>query len=295
MFFIARPPAVGQQPIVFKSRISQGIAAAFRSVLSGAIDAFVAEEDLQIEEYDPLYSTEQPTLEYMAIGDVPDLEYLIGQFSIADQLQFPEAIDEQFVRSLSSYAVMVDLTQTIKYYYFRHFSPGSVLRSGNPLSVFFANGILSAIDRAVFHFDERLDMFVTGNVAVIPIKMKHQFELDFPFRERYAQIAATAGAQLEATNLFDGIDQLIAACATDSRKAKKLAKIVSAGIAALDFDLLSEVAQDWGSSVTVDAANRRIIIEPRKYWEILKLLGDDYLESRLTTTKYEAPGKRRRA
>lgn len=273
-----------------KSKIAVELTKGFREALAKAIKNLIEDEELEITEYDPAYVSDRHSVEYISVNEIPRWGTIAGELSqkiAPDEVEY----DKKFFKSLWAYCIRIQ-TAGSTFLYFRKYSQSKVLQLGGPLSFYFSKGTFSHLEGDVFSFDEGVDCFVVGDQ--MGILNKNAFEQIFSYFEKYEGLAQSTLDVVKAANVLVGYEELQAACKSDSRKLKKLADIGRyVDIKKLDFDRLKTISSEWAVNVDIDEQTKKITVERRKIWGLLKLLSDDLLQSPLTNNKYVVPSKKR--
>lgn len=298
LFFILRSAprksrTAGEAPFdVLRARMTQAIADEFRHVLLGWIERLLANEDLGFADFDPFSTADRDKVERQAVAEVPGLSAMLARMDEPASIPFAKLNEGYFFKTLWAYAVFIHLPER-RAVYFRKFSPARVVEGGGLLKAIVTNGALTKIQSSVFNFDEQADALVIGDEVLI--LQKTLFEQIFELTERiYGPQAKQAIQKLAQTGLLSDSTALETACEGDERKLKKLADIhQNIPLERITFEKLEAVQRDWRVDVELDAAARQIVVDPKKSWNILKLIDDDHLDSPMTRERYEVQSKRK--
>jgi hypothetical protein len=273
-----------------RARMDKEIAQEFRNVLSGHLERLATTADLDFVSFDPHSVSDGNRLEVEPVDRVPPLAHLVQQMETPASIPFAK-LNDGFFKSLWAYAVVLHVADG-PLAYFRKFQPSKVIRGGG-LKALVQKGTLTRIEDPVFNFDEQADALVLGTDVLILQKtlFEQMFEL---VRTLYAPLASQAVQKIAALGLIDDMQAFEQVCQKDERKQKKLADIFqNEPFAQITFEKLSQVKEEWSVDVDLDPVARKILFDPAKAWNILKLIDDDYLRSPMTRERYEVQSKRK--
>lgn len=291
LFFLLRDkkPGVIDYTVV-KSKIAADLTKGFREALAKTLKTHCDDAELEITEYDPSYMSDQRSVEYIPVADIPRWSTVENQ--VASKVAPDDiAYDKKFFRRLWAYCIRIQVGDTT-FLYFRKYSQSKVLKIGGVLSFYYSNGTFSHLQGDVFNFDEGVDCVVIGDQMAI--LNKNQFEQIFSYFEQYEGLAQSTLDVVKSANVVIGFEDLQAACMSDPKKLKKLADIGKyVDINKLDFDRLKSIASDWSVNVAINEQEKKITVEKRKVWGLIKLLSDDLLQSPLTDNKYVVTSKKK--
>jgi hypothetical protein len=273
-----------------RARMDKEIAQEFRRVLSGHLERLSSNTGLEFVPFDPHSITDGNRLEIEPVDRVPPLARLVKQMETPASIPFAK-LNDHFFKSLWAYAVALHVADG-PLAYFRKFQPSKVIRGGG-LKALVQKGTLTRIEDPVFNFDEQADALVLGTDVLILQKtlFEQMFEL---VRTLYAPLASQAVQKIAALDLIDDMQAFEQVCLKDERKQKKLADICqNVPFTQITFEKLSQVKGEWSVDVDLDPVARKILFDPAKAWNILKLIDDDYLRSPMTRERYEVQSKRK--
>jgi hypothetical protein len=298
LFFILRSAprksrAADEAPYdVLRARMTQAIADEFRKALTGWLEGLLAHKEIAFVEFDPFSTTDRDTVERQDAAKVPGLPGMLARMDSPAGVEFANLNDGAFFNTLWAYAVFVHVARG-RVLYLRKFSPSKVIEGGGALKAIVDRGALSKIESSVFNFDEQADALVIGDEVLI--LQKTLYEQIFELTEQiYKPQAEAAIEKLEQTGLLSDSAALEKACEGDEKKLKKLADInQNIPLERITFEKLEAVQRDWRVDVELDPAARQVVVDPKKSWNILKLIDDDHLSSPMTQERYEVQSKRK--
>jgi len=285
--------AAGEAPYdLLRARMTQPIADEFRKALTGWLERLLANEELAFVDFDPFSTTDRNKAERQDVEEVPGLTEMLERMDSPADVEFANLDSGDFFNTLWAYAVFVHVARG-RAAYFRKFSPSKVIEGSGPLKAFVDKGALTKIDSSVFNFDQQADALVIGDEVLV--LQKTYFEQIFELTARiYGPQADAAIHKLAASGLLSDWKALEEACEGDEGKLKKLADIdKNIPLEKITFEKLEAVQRHWGVDVKLDPDSRQVVVDPKKAWNILKLIDDDHLSSPMTRERYEVQSKRK--
>lgn len=251
-------------------------------------------EDASLHEYEPGFRPEKHELAYLPVEQHPSVQQIIDSLAAVGDLQLFEARDE-VIEHLRSYVLTLQGEDDRTAYLFRSTSPKFELGRKVRFAMIFADGTYNKLDEKVFMLDEEVDCFYCD--GYLYIQSVYQFQRIFSFfeqlRDRAAQTLNTVLQNVPVKNADD-----FRQATGQLQMMSKLASIASRPyITTLSFETTKDIINEFGLDIPVeidDDGQEKLVFEQNadKRWNILKLLDDDYLTSRMTTLKYEVNSKR---
>jgi hypothetical protein len=178
----------------------------------------------------------------------------------------------------------------INLFMFKKFSSSNViLKAKGFMNALIQDGILNSVEEDLITFDQNIDCLLYEDNFLI--FNKQNFEKVFDFFEKMYQIVQDNIADLATKGYIQETDQLFEHCKNDSRKIKRLKNILDSDLLdSIDKTKFNAINEKFELGLEFDEEGN-IKVDKEKTWQILALLNDDYLNSDLTMTNYEAQGK----
>lgn len=275
-------------PAIQRLNIHEDVAGEFLRTAREAIPT-----DTELREYDPGYRPEPNELTYIQIEDSESVASIIAALHRIDQFQiFTE--DDEFIRRLRFYAIVVGGQAGRQAVFFRHYSPKKELSRHAAFALILKRGNYSRVRERIFLFDSTVDCFSWDGALFIKNIAQFQRIFDY-FEELRRKARATIQAvhrQVPIHNLAD----FEAACSANSLMLTKLASIARKPyLSRVTFADVERTIQEFRLEIEVVRGGGRpqlVFDSTREHrWLILKLLDDDYLGSVMTQEKYEVNSK----
>jgi hypothetical protein len=164
------------------------------------------------------------------------------------------------------------------------------------------DGVLEAVPHEIVYYEPRFDAIVVGSTVLVTASSTLSRTLGSSER---AKALATRTFALATTKLtIEGADALAEAVSTDPNMVAKMAQLARILESEPDYaraltmrNVLEFLDENPHVAVaTTGSGSKRLLVferGPQTRWAIVKLLADDFLESRLTRRSYEAGSKAR--
>ncbi len=241
--------------------------------------------------YNPAMRTSEFS-EYLEGKELKQIEPMLNMISgtIIDL----KKLDDEFLDNLWYYVIKFDDGKKSMLFY-KKYSKSMVLTKGFVLALTFKAGSFDKLKNHVFRIEDKADCVYYEDKLII--RCKGNFEKIFNFFQEIKKNAQSAIKFIEeklpfTIENFDTIKTQLMEHEIKIRKlnnifaTKTLEKIIPENIEPLIKEgLLKNVSVKKG-------ADGKLIISSTDPWEILKILDDDLVRSRLTEINYEASNKK---
>lgn len=251
-----------------------------------------------IRQYDPEAQPDDGEIGYERTADAPDVMEYLSPLAASD-LTF-DVKDNAFTTRLRCYVIVLSRQDYPTIYCFRHYSAQKVLRHSRNLYAIFNEGRYSRLESPGILLDQALDCICWDQHIFI----FDRAEYDKMFREgphvKRAAIAALDILALQGIVDGDQFDLFYKACMRDKRKRARLRNIALKGRLAAkhlqDFDRIQSMLHTYAIDVEIINVDgdQALHYGKKGIWDMLKLLGDDFVQSPLTGNHYETNSKRPR-
>ena len=206
--------------------------------------------------------------------------------------------DESFLAGLRFYVVVVQPTDGLPVYCFRTYTPKKELsRShGARFAMMLSGDYYDRVKEPIFLFDRYLDCVGRGDDLYL--FSKDRFQRIFRFFDLVRRHGEETLAAIAGQNIIANVDQFAAACRANVVKLAKLRNVAAKPyFSRITIGDIKKVIERYGLGVDVvsEHGHERVVYDPRRPWDLLNLLDDNYLESLMTGENYEANSKRPRA
>ncbi|MBA3826339.1 MAG: DUF4868 domain-containing protein, partial [Ktedonobacterales bacterium] len=199
-----------------------------------------------------------------------------------------------------AYAIVFSQPDHPSLYCFRHYTSKKIVRAGHGLLAFMNGGVYGKMDTPAIQIDEVIDCLCwNGHIFIF-----NRVEYDKIFREGpHVTVAATNALNVLAElAIIDQTQfaQFHAACMRDPRKRARLRNIALKGRLDAhhlkDFATLQQMIDQYKIDVRLVevGASKQLHYGRKAQWDVLRLLGDDFVQSPLTGNRYVTQGKRQR-
>lgn len=245
--------------------------------------------NLIVTQYDPGSRPESGEIVSLPISQVDGLSELRNDL-LGDGPQSFDGHDESSSKRLLYGVVLGRGTEAlvcIQQFFARH-----ELRKDQWLFAIDRSGTYGTLKETGFAFDLNFDLFLTE---------EYVYALSNPALERLTgyldqvrELAHSHAVQISQRIPIANPEEFFAACVNDMRFGRKAMGIVSrAAFAHVTPEKLRAHATHHGVELSEDAEGRFIFSNvASERWRLLKLLDDDFLDSRLTEERYEVNSKR---
>lgn len=266
----------------------------FRTTIEGVLEGYRRQKgDLEVV---PYVGGAKPDDHQIPWIDLSDHGFVAKQIqSLRDRELFDQfnTDDESFVNGLQFYVVVVHTTDQSPAYFFRTYTPKKELGRSAYFAGLFSGGQFDQVNGPLFLFDRHIDCVVRGETMLI--FKQNNFQRIFNFFEMVEKAARENLDQIKQAIPIDNFESFAEACLGHQQKMFKLNNIASKEyLGRITIDDLRSVIDRHGLNVPITERNGREMLQFKEAdrWEILRLLDDDYLESRMTGNYYEANSKR---
>jgi hypothetical protein len=247
-----------------------------------------ASGDAVMNEYDPNYAYEKHHLPYVEADDD----------EIGDTIRVPPPSQiallgdvDGFVDHVRFYALILS-TQGQRVVLYRRYSKNMELVRSDKLIARWIGDRLDAVHEPIFQFDRKVDAIAYRNHVFV--LNSENFQHIFRYYEALQQTANATLQTIGDAVAIANFDDFRTSCLGHLHKLKKLRSIASKPyLNQITVADLQATINRFHLPVQIDAQDR-LIFDPQHRWEILHLLDDAYLESRMTGLLYEANSKRER-
>lgn len=301
LFFISRRRNQATRELLYDvlaSRIRPEVAHDLKTNAINQIHG-IQSRDHEVIEYGILLQSDRRLVETIDYRCVP---FLVGILEKIAQPVDGNLISDDDYPHVWGYVVRVELiNKTV--FLFRKYTPKKLLEKDKLACVIDRHGQFAKLsDQAIAldsHYDAALllesrEQNAPDEPSLVYIFNHGSFESLFSFVEEYRQEIEGNQKQLGNMEILEDISQLIETCIADTRALRKLAKIlVTRSYSSLTSDKIRETVHDYNLSVTLNT-DGKIMVTGENIWEILRILNDDYGESKATGNKYEMRAKVRK-
>ncbi len=274
---------------IFRSNINKEMGEELIKSAKSQIETTISKEP-DYEEYGVVSVSDSLVIHHIEKESVPFLEDMLQEISDSQIDLIP---DGEFDK-IYGYIVRIENGNNALFL-FRKYASKRLLEK-DKIASYIENGELKKAENEIIALDRFFDavLLLTDRIdeeEKIFIFNKSKFESLFSFIDAYRREIESKKEHLVDKNLIENVDEFIDLCSSDSRKVKKLAKIIKSGkITNLDTDQIKNVASEFSLDVEFTEDGK---LKPTKenLWTILRILDDDYLKSDVTGSKYEARSK----
>ena len=276
--------------------ITGDVADQFTEIATRTIDVLRSAsdgDDLTVREYEPLALLRKYEIEYL---NLDQNEHVARQITTLCKRQFQlEAFDQDdtFVGKLRFYAIVLKPQSPPPVICFRSYTRKKELSRSPFFAITMRNGIYDSVSEGTLLFDKHVDCIAIGSDMLILNKDK--FQKIFQYYEELAKSAKKVLGVIKKHIPIDDFEAFSSACQGHLQKLAKLKNI--AGKPYLQHLRMSDIKKVIGKynlSITTvgKGGNEKLHYDSSDKWGILRLLDDDYLESLMTGSSYEANSKR---
>jgi hypothetical protein len=279
---------------IMKAHISREIGEELRII---GVTKFrsIKKKDPEYIDYEVIPYSDIDYVEIINISDVP----FILEWITATADRNLETIDDDNFNKVWGYIVSIE-NSTKSLFLFKKYTPKKLLDKGR-LAMSIDSGHFEKVGHTIVTIDDDYDAAVLtkesrpgGEEIKVFIFNRTYFESLVCFVEYYHNEIGNKIDYILGKGLFDDTMKLIGYCKDDSRKLKKLARIIKSGLLdQMDRSVIEASINKFGLSLAVDK-DGKIMVKEDRIWDILKVLDDDYVESSITTNKYESHAKIKR-
>lgn len=273
--------------------ISQEVAASFFSVVTKFLSSYVSldkSDDLRFYEYSAEYKPDSHEIEYMQIENSL-LQSILQATPPPSDIPLLDT-SEDFVNKLR-FNMLVLERQNRRIVLFRKYNRNKELSRSKNLLLRFIGDRYEMLTDTTFQFDDRFDAILFDNF--IFSFNKSNFQHIFRFYELLQSAAEQSLETIRASVPIANFEEFKESCLGHRQKLEKLRNIANKPyIAQITMPLIKETIQEFNLNVQTTLVNgdEKLLFDKSNRWEILNLLDDAYLGSKLTGNKYEVNSKR---
>jgi hypothetical protein len=201
--------------------------------------------------------------------------------------------EDSFVGGLRFYVIVVQPEKGDPVFLFRSYGKSKELQRSSIFAAIFKKGHFDQIEEPTFLFDRRIDCMSRGEIMYV--FRKDSFHKIFRFFEEVKRAAGKILEIIKAHVPISNFDAFAHACEGHLQKMGKLNNIARKPyLAKISLADIKKVIKRNGLKVeiTKQGGKEMLVFNSEDKWSILRLLDDDYLESIMTSLKYEVSGKR---
>lgn len=258
----------------------------------------ILSHDHEIIEYGILSQSDRYIVETIDYQCVPFLSNILAKIARPNE----NLISEDDYPHIWGYVVRIEnADKTV--FLFRKYTPKKLLEKDKLSCVIDRTGQFAKLSGQAIALDAHYDaaLLIRAHAPGSPEQASNVFILShgafeslFSFVDEYRRQVDSNQDYLRGKEILEDVSQIVEICCADTRALKKLARILHDR----PFDLLNpakirETIQDYNLPVTVNEAGK-IQINQEYIWDILRILDDDYGESKATGNKYEMRSKVRK-
>ena len=275
--------------------ISKDVAGEFRGIVEKVFvkrNKDLEKGDLVLHNYDPGTKLDSHEVELLDLSKHQSIKNQIGALSDLEGLEGFSA-DNEFMSSLRFYVIVLRPKTGEPIYCFRTYSPKRELGRSPLLAVVFKQGHYNRFTDRLFLFDQHIDCICQGKRLFI--FKKDNFQKIFQFYELLLKTAKETLEIIKERIPIDNFDEFERACEGHLQKVAKLKNIASKPyLEKIDMRDIKKVIKKYNLPIQTigKGKSEKIHFDKSDRWAILRLLDDDYLESVMTGTSYEANSKR---
>jgi hypothetical protein len=248
--------------------------------------------DMELRPYDPMAKLDSYQVEVLELDQHPAIRQQVALLgSMAALPDFAE--EEGFVEGLRFSVVGIEPTTAPPIFVFRTMNPKKELQRSKFIGIVLAKGHFDVLRDHVYLLDCRVDCMSVGGFMFI--FQKANFHSIFRFYEEIVRKAQETLEVIHERDIIDNFDEFERACLGHQQKLAKLRNIATRPyLATMTVTEMKAVAREFRRSITFRkvGGKERVVFDRADKWEILRLLDDDFLASKLTGLKYEVNSKR---
>jgi hypothetical protein len=202
---------------------------------------------------------------------------------------------EDLSKNLWGYVIKVDMDDTI-IYFFKKYTPSSLIDARKAFYQIKGATITPLKKKNTFSLDKYYDAILMRTLGDSPsttplyIINRVEFEEFFSYKEYYIKYNEENKNSLAKSGRLDDVDAFVKRCSKNFLYSLRLSRILqNKKYLNIDIQELSEILINNNSDVKV--VNGMIKYDTKHAEEILDLLDDSYLFSKVTKTNYKSNGK----
>ncbi|MDP2835809.1 MAG: DUF4868 domain-containing protein [Methanobacteriaceae archaeon] len=283
---------------VYKTKIKSEISNDLLNNAKKIIKTYSTQDTI---EYGNLAGSDQNYVETIGKDEVPFLSKVLNQLSgVLTDFEYDKTGDV-------SYIVKIENSKKILYL-FRKYNPKMLVKKGL-LSLVLHEGRYQKFDKNLLFLDNDFDAALLLKLDdgteskektsesekgydEVFIFTRRNFEFMFSFTDYYENEVVTKEKEIEDKNMLGNTSFLVDLCKKNSTMARKLVKILKSDFYdKMSLDGIKKVVKDYGVDDVKFDSDGKVVVTDKNVWHVLRILDDDYLESKITSNKYEAHSK----
>jgi hypothetical protein len=249
--------------------------------------------EIRVVEYEPGYKPDSGEIVWIDLADAPIVKGIVERIQNFQDLVIFENQDE-FVDYLKYYALFARVAARRSVTLFRATSEKLELGRGSKIGAILRGGQYDNVEEKVFLFDRNIDCWSDGKYMFV--KNVSNFERIFGYYEELAKRAEETVTKVLERIPIANADAFKEACTSQRRFMTKLAMVAARPyFARITMNDLRHTIREHQLEIEIVKEEGRDHLkfdpDPSRRWILLKLLDDDYLNSNMTDSKYEANSK----
>jgi hypothetical protein len=276
--------------------LTSDIGERFREAINTALKPYkdgLESSDIELHEFAAESTLPENEIEYLDFFPYDSIRDQIRPLETYLDMAHFEHSDHAFIHDLRFYVIRVQPPQGEPIYYYRRYSQSQMLSQSPWFGMRpFQSDLYSDVTEPTFLFDRHIDCISYEEHMFI--LQKHNFFHIFDFAE-LEKVARETLDKLEKKDFIHNFQRFKRDCLQDKNKILKLKNISTRPyLDTITIDDLHKTIQDYDLPILVRLVGHRkkMFYDPRKRWEILKLLDDGYVLSNMTSETYYAKSKR---
>ncbi len=259
----------------------------------------IQSHDHEIFDYGTLSHSDRTIVETIDYRCVPFLENIL---QVIAQPNSDTPISDDDYPNVWGYIVRVENNNKTAFL-FRKYTPKKLLEKGKLSCVIDSQGHFAKLTGQAIALDAYYDaaLLLKATTPGTPDELQKMyifsrgsFESLFSFVEEYRRQVEGNQEYLSGKGILENVSQIVTTCCADTRALRKLARILtSRSCDSLTTTKIAATINDYGLSVTLNKEGK-ILVSAEHIWDILRILNDDYVESKATGNKYESRSKVRK-
>lgn len=291
LLFVTRNKKISSYE-VYKGTLTEDISEVLRRMCFKIAKKSYGKPDLRtFKPYNPALKTSEFT-EYLDGKELKQIEPLLNMLSgtVIDL----KRLDDDFLDNLWYYVIKFNDGKKQMLFY-RKYSKSMVLTEGFLLALIFRGGSFDKLNSDVFRIENKSDCIYYEDKLII--RCKGNFEKIFDFFQEIKKNAQSAISFIEEKLPFtiENFDTIKSQLMGHEIKIRKLNNIFTTKVLEKikPENIESLISEGILKNISLKKdANGKIILSSTDPWEILKILDDDLVRSRLTEINYDAPNKK---
>jgi hypothetical protein len=283
-----------QLPTYREIQVTDGVLDDFRDTIDSVQQKYRRQrDDIEIVQYVGGATPESYQISWLDLNNHDFISDQIDSLYTASLVPQFDPHNQTFVENLQFYVIVVHLSGGCPIHFFRTYTPKKELRRSAYFAGLFRDGQFDEVGEPLFLFDRHLDCISQGDVMLV-LKQTN-FQRIFNFFEMVEDAARENLDRIRQAIPIDNFEAFAEACVGHRQKMFKLNNIASKDyLDRITMGDLRDVIDHHGLNVpiTEQDGEEMLQFDAADRWEILRLLDDDYLESRMTGNVYEANSKR---